>query len=636
MKQKLFFALLFFAAVACTSDIDTNRSNTEELFQKSFVISSANTKATIGNNLKVDWEIGDTFSVYDPIAGKGQKFTVKEVNNGKAVITGSISKGDFKFSAVYPYEVVTAWNGYSDCTIQIPTEQVVPEGKNADPKAFISGAFNENPDGNISMNSLYSLISFNVAKNGINEVEIALKSSSDGDAKTYSIKSTGKSFAKGTYYALVNPGTYAGGIKAVCKTGFDVSYTKETSKSFTLGKSQSIDLGTLTDGKRYVKYKITSQSSISTVTTLIKNTKYYSMAKSMSGYSTAVIDLVIGGYVTDYLGTAQLETVNTYNITYTSAGIDGNPMTLSAKVYIPKKASSSKRKLNGLILASRATITKNEECPTESEQAEGALAWKNYAVVMPDFYGFGASSDLPQAYINSGLTGRNNIDAVIAAQQLIGDLNLTMESNLINLGYSQGGMAAVASLKHAAENPDNNIVFNKTLAGGGPYDFNICYDNYVTGAYPEASRFIIISAISLNESEHMGLNYAHIFKEPLLSNYSEWILSKNYSTTEIMDFIGDDTPLDEIIDEGIIKQTSSEAKLLKKAMASHALTGGITIPDGTELILLHSTKDDYVPYENYEELLPSLSGGKITTYSGDYGNHLNGALKFVEVVIDKL
>ena len=52
------------------------------------------------------------------------------------------------------------------------------------------------------------------------------------------------------------------------------------------------------------------------------------------------------------------------------------------------------------------TIASNAECPTMKAQVEGALAWKNYAIVMPDYYGFGVSADRPQAYLDAETTAQ--------------------------------------------------------------------------------------------------------------------------------------------------------------------------------------------------------------------------------------
>ncbi len=388
--------------------------------------------------------------------------------------------------------------------------------------------------------------------------------------------------------------------------------------------------------EKTVQYSITEQSSIQGVYEMFQNSRYINFISKFTGRSIKQVNRIVRTAINLFCFSIRNNVVYTYNFNYISSDVDGNPITLSAKLYIPEEAVSKDYKMKGLILSNRATLTKLGEEPTESEQFESIMAWKGYAVVMPDDCGFGVDAVHPQAFLNTQLIGKNHIDGLLAAQQIIKDMNLGCTDVLVNSGYSQGGTFAIASQKYVCDHPESGIVFTKTLAGGGAYDFGLCYDSFITDDYPEATRFTILSIVSIIESEHLGLDYSHIFKEPILSNYQEFILSKKYDVFEIMDLIGYDTPITEILDEGIINNSSYEANVLKQAMVAHNLTGGMVIPDETELFLFHSTSDNYVPFENFNKLKESISGQNIHYYFDDYGKHFNGALKFGKIIMKAL
>lgn len=301
------------------------------------------------------------------------------------------------------------------------------------------------------------------------------------------------------------------------------------------------------------------------------------------------------------------DTVISYSFQYPSIGPDGEKIILSGALVLPKAAADGRKAVDRLILANHFSITKNSECPSLSNNVEGALAFKNAAVVMPDYYGFGATSEFCQAYLNPDLTGRNNIDALIAAKELMAKKKIAVPEKVINFGYSQGGYNAIANLRFLSLNPQYDIRFDETYAGGGPYNVLDTFRSYISGGYGSVFPLVLVTLTSFNENEHLGIDYAEIFKESLLSRYKELILSKKYSTGEIIAALGSTAASDHLTD-GMISLSSPAAAKYQAVADKYSLTSGWTPRADEKIVLAHSTFDDMVPYSNFEALSAFLQG----------------------------
>ena len=317
--------------------------------------------------------------------------------------------------------------------------------------------------------------------------------------------------------------------------------------------------------------------------------------------------------------------------TYRSADPQGLPVELSALIYIPDAALKGTKDLNGICLTNHGTIASNAECPTMRAQFEGAFAWKNYAIVMPDYYGFGASADRPQAYLDAETTARGNIDAYLAAVQLLKDRQVRIPDRLYSFGYSQGGFNSMANLKYVSKHPELPVKFEKVMCGGSPFDVELTWDAYTSGTFHNAIAFVPMTVVSINESQKLGLEYDTLFKGSLLENWREWILSKEYSTSSISDTLGTND-LSAIMNDEFMTRTGASYNAIMNVCRNYSLTSGWVPPSGTEIILYHSRQDDTVPFANLKamkDFLDQVAPGCYTAYEGNDGGHIDAVARFV-------
>ena len=116
-------------------------------------------------------------------------------------------------------------------------------------------------------------------------------------------------------------------------------------------------------------YDITAVKSYGSLEELLNETGY-----SMMGFG-----FLLSFYFPDYN-----KPVSAISYTYLSEDPQGKPVELSALLYIPDAALNGTKALTGISLTSHGTIASNSECPTMKAQFGGVLAWRNYAIVMPD------------------------------------------------------------------------------------------------------------------------------------------------------------------------------------------------------------------------------------------------------------
>ena len=367
---------------------------------------------------------------------------------------------------------------------------------------------------------------------------------------------------------------------------------------------------------RAYDYEVTAVKSYGSLEELLNET----------GYSMLGFGFLLSFYFPDYN-----KPVSAISYTYLSEDPQGKPVELSALLYIPDSALNGTKALTGISLTNHGTIASNAECPTMKAQFEGVLAWRNYAIVMPDYYGFGASADRPQAFLDPETTARGNIDAYLAARQLLEDREVVLPSRLFSFGYSQGGFNSMANLKYVSRHPELPIRFEKVMCGGSPFDMELTWDAYTGGTYRNAIAFVPLSVVSINETQQLGIPYGNLFKGELLKNWKSWILSKEYTLTAINGLLDTRDLADIPHDDFLAGRGDAHARVME-VCRRYSLTSGWTPPSGTKIILYHSNQDDTVPYANLTAMkafLDVAAPGSYTAADGNHGGHTSAVFNFI-------
>jgi pimeloyl-ACP methyl ester carboxylesterase len=220
--------------------------------------------------------------------------------------------------------------------------------------------------------------------------------------------------------------------------------------------------------------------------------EYFISKEFISNYSTTYINTLLDFAAPSFPELNDIKpyithAVDIYRVVYRTE-VQGTEINASGLLCIPGGVGDYP-----LLSFQNGTNTVNANAPTEypgnpSYQFVEIIASMGYAVVIPDYPGFGESADITHPYLIKEPTVRSVVDLLFAVREMDSEElpGLTINDDVFLAGYSQGGWATLAV--HEALEKDYSDDFNLkgSVCGAGPYDMNILFGS-MTGlaSYPE-------------------------------------------------------------------------------------------------------------------------------------------------------
>lgn len=139
------------------------------------------------------------------------------------------------------------------------------------------------------------------------------------------------------------------------------------------------------------------------------------------------------------------------------------------------------------------TNTLHSDAPSENPQNQlfqimESVASMGFIVVMPDYIGFGASSQLPHPYLHAESTVQSILDMLRAVKEYTSasQIDAKATSDLFIFGYSQGGWATMELQKAIEHDYANEFTLKASSCGAGPYSIEYM-NQYLTSqqVYPQ-------------------------------------------------------------------------------------------------------------------------------------------------------
>ena len=310
---------------------------------------------------------------------------------------------------------------------------------------------------------------------------------------------------------------------------------------------------------------------------------------------------------------------------YKSIDVDGQPTILSGKVILPAKGP-----IKRYILVSHYTIASNKEAPSNIFSLEGLLVKLGYALIIPDYIGYGITVDKVHPYLVMELTATNVLDMYYAVVPFLEKAGCAPEHDDIYLmGYSQGGATTMA-VQHAIEHHDKPIKIRRVFAGGGPYDIKYTYDQFVEtnwASYPCAVPIMMQGMLVGNK---LDLDMSKMMQPFIYENLDAWVNSKLYTAGQINTLLGSHVTSDLLTEIGM-DRTSKEVSELYKAMVNNSILTYSWTPKAP-VFMFHSMDDDVVPFENAMRAKSKWKNANIQYSFGHFGNHQMGCVRFIYTV----
>lgn len=209
----------------------------------------------------------------------------------------------------------------------------------------------------------------------------------------------------------------------------------------------------------------------------------------------------------------------TFPVAYWSQTPQGDSLLVSGRVYLPKQ-----RDLNGIIISNHFCTISDEEVPSNMLSLEGVFTMKGYAVIMPDYVGYGLSSDDRQANLYWHNAVQTSVDMLENMPTLLSYYGYSYPLDVVVMGYSQGGAVAFG-VARMLEELGGEWTVRMLYIGVDPYNATGTYLYTAESDTTNTSLAIPLIAISLSETYDMEFLLEDFFFEPLLSNYPDWIVS---------------------------------------------------------------------------------------------------------------
>ncbi len=316
---------------------------------------------------------------------------------------------------------------------------------------------------------------------------------------------------------------------------------------------------------------------------------------------------------------------------YESMAADGSPITLSGKVLMPADG-----KFDRYIVVSHYTIGSNKEAPSNAFPLEGMLCSMGYALICPDYIGYGITADKIHPYLVMNVTAINVVDMYVAVRKYFDAAGLHPKHDDIYLmGYSQGGATTMA-VEYMIEEIynlfvlDEPIKIRRVFAGGGPYDVKATYERFVTenvADYPVAVPLVLQGMIKGND---LDLDLKTMMQPWLCDKLDDWINSKLYTTAEINELLGTKITSYMLTETGMNVQ-SKEVSELFKAMVQNSIISYAWEPQAP-VYIMHSMDDETVTYLNATNAKQRWANANIIYNFGHYGGHIKTCLRFILTV----
>lgn len=178
--------------------------------------------------------------------------------------------------------------------------------------------------------------------------------------------------------------------------------------------------------------------------------------------------------------------IEVHKIIYKTTFKNGN-IQASGLVCMPKTAGDYP-----ILCFQNGTNTENRLAPTENPKNElfsilESVASLGFIVIIPDYIGFGASSQLTHPYLHAESTTQSILDLIRAVKEFGAEDKIVAKptKDLFIFGYSQGGWATMQLQNAIEKNYSTEFNLIASSCAAGPYSIEYM-NEYITGktVYP--------------------------------------------------------------------------------------------------------------------------------------------------------
>ena len=208
-----------------------------------------------------------------------------------------------------------------------------------------------------------------------------------------------------------------------------------------------------------------------------------------------------------------------YAVTYQTVGVDGALTTATGALYLPVGASGPLP----VVVYQHGTVTSRTDVPSRlASGGEGQLigavyAADGFAVVLPDYLGYGGSTASYHPYLHAATEASAGADLLRAAVQAAAGAKVVLDPRqLFVTGYSQGGHAAAALQRALERDYAGEFTVRASAPMSGPYDLSGTAARLLTGnaAYAPSVVYGALLGASMAKTYNLAASLSAVFVPP--------------------------------------------------------------------------------------------------------------------------
>lgn len=291
------------------------------------------------------------------------------------------------------------------------------------------------------------------------------------------------------------------------------------------------------------------------------------------------------------IGEKAISGLKVYKITYNTE-FNGDSVVASGLVCVPIGSGEYP-----ILSFQNGTNTLHENAPSvnpdwELYQFLETVSSTGFVLVIPDFIGFGSTSDSFHPYLDKESTVQCTVDMIRATRELMAKHNLDVKLNgdLYITGYSMGGWATLQLHKALETEFTGEFNLKASVCSAGPYNLHFIMSNIMGRAnypMPYFLGYILQSYINL---EYIANDYTDIINEPYASRipalYDGTLDGETINaqlTTSVADLFTENFRNN--------YKTASEFSSFRQSLLNNSIEAwNISAP----LVLLHGADDDFI------------------------------------------
>ena len=209
--------------------------------------------------------------------------------------------------------------------------------------------------------------------------------------------------------------------------------------------------------------------------------------------------------------------VDVYKLVYETVDPFGAPTLVSAELAVPTATTVPVPSWPLLAYAHGTALTRSDvpSTPNNTEGLAGvAMATSGYVSVLPDYLGLGDSA-LAHPYHHAASEATCMVDGLRAARLAAAAKGIPLTGQLFLCGYSQGGHAAMATLRELERHHAGEFAVTACAAMAGAYDLSgVSLDDALTDRQPPNPYYFAYLMKTLVDLYQIAPTFGSMLREP--------------------------------------------------------------------------------------------------------------------------